>query len=251
MTVYRDFAYLYARGPYPEYSALMAEQLETVLDRIGSIPKTVLDVACGEGTFAVAAAKRGLRVTGIDFSETMLALARERAAREGVSVEFLLRDMRSMGFDKAFDLATCWYDSLNYILNLGELERAFLAIANALTDDGYFVFDMNTVFGLAVNWQRQSCYVQQDTAEIFEVHRADFDYETNVATLRVTGFLQRNGRWSRIDEVHRERGYSLDEIRQCGAQAGFREIARWGDIRAMTPPTPKSGRIWFALQKHG
>lgn len=247
--VYERFADFYSAGPYTSYSAHMAEQLESIVRRMGISVRTVLDVACGEGTFAVAAARKGFVVTGIDVSEHMLTLARERAAREGVSVEFLVRDMRTMEFDRAFDLATCWYDSLNYILKLDELKRTFVAVANALGEDGCFVFDMNTMYGLAVNWQRQSCYVQQETAEIFEVHRATFDYESNIATLRITGFLQQDSRWTRIDEVHEERGYSLDEINRCAEHAGFREIAQWGDIRDMTEPTPQSGRIWFAMQK--
>jgi SAM-dependent methyltransferase len=179
----------------------------------------------------------------------MLILAREKAARNGVDVEFQLDDMRTMTFDGVFDLATCWYDSLNYILKLDELQRTFMAVANALGNEGCFLFDMNTVYGLAVNWQRHGCYVQQETTDIFEVHRASFDFETSIASLRITGFLQRDGRWIRIDEVHRERGYSLEEINQCAACAGFREIARWGNIRDMTEPTPESGRIWFAMQK--
>jgi ubiquinone/menaquinone biosynthesis C-methylase UbiE len=248
--MYKRFADFYSTGPYATYSAHMAEQLESILKRIGTSVRTVLDVACGEGTFAVAAASMGFAVTGIDLSEEMLTLARDKAAREGVSVEFLQDDMRTMEFERAFDLATCWYDSLNYILELDELKRTFKAVANALTEDGCFVFDMNTTYGLAVNWQRQRCYVQQESADVFEVHRASYDYETNIATLRITGFSQQNGRWTRMDEVHKERGYSLDEITQCATSAGFGEIARWGDIREMTESTPQSGRIWFAMQKN-
>jgi len=69
MTIYEAFAGLYARGPYPEYSVHMAEMLPTVLKRIGARPTSILDVACGEGAFAVKATKMGFSVTGIDLSE--------------------------------------------------------------------------------------------------------------------------------------------------------------------------------------
>jgi SAM-dependent methyltransferase len=229
----------------------MAEQLRIMMERVGIAGKTLLDVACGEGTFAVAAAKKGFAVTGVDLSQNMLELAREKAARDGVAVEFKLADMRTMALNGSFDLATCWYDSLNYLLELDELQRTFVAVATALRENGCFLFDMNTVYGLTVNWQRQRCYVQQDKAEIFEVHRTSFDFETMIATLRITGFLRQKGRWVRVDEVHRERGYSLEDIAACAVHAGFREIARWGNIRDMTEPTPESGRIWFAMRKDG
>ncbi len=47
--------------------------------------KTVLDVGCGSGRYAVALAERGALVTGIDFAESMLSLAQQLAAAHGVS----------------------------------------------------------------------------------------------------------------------------------------------------------------------
>ena len=50
METYREFARFYAAGPYPEYSQRMVEFLPQVLERFGAELKTVLDLACGEGT---------------------------------------------------------------------------------------------------------------------------------------------------------------------------------------------------------
>jgi 2-polyprenyl-3-methyl-5-hydroxy-6-metoxy-1,4-benzoquinol methylase len=48
----------------------------------------LLDVGCGTGSLAIAAALHGARVVGIDHSRPMLDLARENAVRAGASVEF-------------------------------------------------------------------------------------------------------------------------------------------------------------------
>ena len=61
--MYNEFARFYAEGDWPRYSAQMARMLPTVLERFGLWPREVLDLACGEGTRAVAMANRGLRVT--------------------------------------------------------------------------------------------------------------------------------------------------------------------------------------------
>jgi len=249
MTIYERFAYLYAKGPYPRYSERMAELLPSVLERYGLKPETILDLACGEGTFAVRMAKKGFKVTGVDLSPHLLRFARERDKKENVDVEFLLQDMRSLPFEERYDLVTCWYDSLNYLLEMEELERAFAGVYRALKRGGLFIFDMNTIYGLAVIWQRHPCYVQQDSSELFEIHRPSYDFEKNIATLRITGFIKEGNGWARIDEEHKERGYSLEEIRQCLKGVGLKELACWGNLRELSEPEPDSGRVWFVARK--
>jgi ubiquinone/menaquinone biosynthesis C-methylase UbiE len=249
MSIYERFAYFYAKGPYLQYSERMVELLPTVLARFDARPQMVLDVACGEGTFAVAVAKKGLQVTGVDQSPQMLQLARERAERENVNVEFLLQDMRSLPFEERFNLVTCWFDSLNYLLELEDLTKTFAGVCRALRKTGLFIFDMNTIYGLAINWQRYPCYVQQDTPELFEIHRPSYDFAKNLATLRITGFVKQGDGWTRMDEEHRERGYTLEDIRQCLEEVGFQELACWGNLEDGSEPKPDSGRAWFVMQK--
>lgn len=51
-------------------------------------PATVVDLGCGTGSLAVLLAQAGHAVRGLDFSPAMLAVARDKAARAGVSVDF-------------------------------------------------------------------------------------------------------------------------------------------------------------------
>ncbi|MGW1894355.1 class I SAM-dependent methyltransferase [Streptomyces sp. NPDC002004] len=55
-------------------------------------PGRALDIGCGTGRHAVHLAQRGWRVTGVDLVREALAAARERAAREGVDVEWVEGD---------------------------------------------------------------------------------------------------------------------------------------------------------------
>ena len=249
MSTYEKFAYFYTKGPYPQYTERMAELLPAMLERFGAEPRTILDLACGEGTFAVVMAKKGFQVMGIDLSPQMLQFARKRAEKENVNVEFFLHDMRSLPFEERFDLVTCWYDSLNYLLELEDLEKTFAGVWQALKKAGLFIFDMNTIYGLAINWQRYPCNIQQDTPELLEIHRPSYDFEKNIATLRIVGFVKERRRWTRMDEEHKERGYSLEEIRQCLKKAGLKELACWGSLQEMSGPKPDNGRVWIVTQK--
>ncbi|UCG92379.1 MAG: hypothetical protein JSV97_01310, partial [candidate division WOR-3 bacterium] len=79
-------------------------------------------------------------------------------------------------------------------------------------------------------------------------HGYEYNPRKKIATLKITGFVKRGKLWRRIVEIHRERGYTLSEIREGLKKAGSRELACWGNIRRMTRPTRKSGRFWFVTQ---
>ncbi|TWF81642.1 methyltransferase family protein [Pseudonocardia hierapolitana] len=64
----------------------------------------VLDVATGHGPTAIAAARAGGRVTGLDITPELLAIARRRAHEAGVRVDWVEADMTAMPFpDRSFD----------------------------------------------------------------------------------------------------------------------------------------------------
>lgn len=65
----------------------------------------VLDVACGSGTAALAAARRFCVVTGVDYVPALLERGRERAAAERMEIEFVEGDAEALPFDDAsFDV---------------------------------------------------------------------------------------------------------------------------------------------------
>jgi ubiquinone/menaquinone biosynthesis C-methylase UbiE len=247
--MYNEFARFYVKGDWPRYSARMARMLPAVLERFGLWPGKVLDLACGEGTFAMAMAKRGLRVTGVDLSPEMLDIARERAAKEGLEVKFLQQDMRSLSLRGGFDVVTCWFDSLNYLLETDDLAQAFAGVSRVLDKNGIFVFDVNTIRALAVEWVREPCYVHLDSRDLFLVSVPQYDPATRIASLHITGFARENERWVRVDEVHKERGYTLKEIRQCLKRAGLRELACWASLDKMEKLGRSTVRVWFVVRR--
>ena len=77
-----------------------------------------LDVCCGTGDVAFALARQGAKVTGLDFSEPMLVVARKRGGRspgsEVQSPKFLWGDAQEIPFpDQSFDIVTVSYGLRN------------------------------------------------------------------------------------------------------------------------------------------
>lgn len=87
----------------------VTERLEmaAVLEFLGPVEgKRVLDAGCGDGIYSIAVSERGALATGVDLSEDMLAVARERSAARGVTVNWRQGDVLALPFpDSSFDLA--------------------------------------------------------------------------------------------------------------------------------------------------
>lgn len=92
-------------GDYPRVGntlQIIAELLVEAIDvRAG---ERVLDVACGQGNAALAAARRFAEATGVDYAANLLAQGRERAAAEHLPVTFEEGDAEKLPFDdESFD----------------------------------------------------------------------------------------------------------------------------------------------------
>lgn len=252
MKVYDSFARVYASGNYPNLSLAMVDILPKVLKKYkisSNGSKNLLDVACGEGTFCVEMSKKGWSVTGVDQSDEMLRLARHRAEKESAKVVLSKQDMRFIDYTNEFDIATCWFDSLNYLITDGDLQSAFNNIYRSLKPNGWFLFDMNTIYGLAVEWQKNRCSVQQETSELLELHRTNFDFEKNLGCITITWFIKAGEMWEKYEERHVERGYSISEIESCLQYAGFHVVDKFSSLNPITPLKNTSGRAWFLAHK--
>jgi demethylmenaquinone methyltransferase/2-methoxy-6-polyprenyl-1,4-benzoquinol methylase len=89
----------------------------------------VLDVCCGTGDLAIADSEAGGDVTGLDFSEQMLA----RARRKSDAIEWVRGDATALPFpDDAFDAVTVGFG----IRNLDDLESGLRELARVLRPGG-------------------------------------------------------------------------------------------------------------------
>jgi len=102
--------------------------------------RSVLDLCCGTGLLAAELTARGYRVVGVDASDAMLALARERLGPDVALSRMTLPDLAVEG---VFDAAVCTFDGLNY-LTPNELRRTVAAVALCLRPAGWLVFDLHT-----------------------------------------------------------------------------------------------------------
>jgi SAM-dependent methyltransferase len=91
-------------GPIGEIIA--EDQARVIMDMVGCVQeRRVLDVGTGTGRAALLLARAAAAVTAVDASDEMLAIARERAAAQGVHVRFQRGDAHALEFaDRAFEV---------------------------------------------------------------------------------------------------------------------------------------------------
>jgi SAM-dependent methyltransferase len=113
------------------------QEVEFLVDVLRIVPGTrVLDVGCGPGRHALALARRGIDVVGVDRSRTFVALARSAAEEASLPATFVERDVRDLAYDGDFDVVLCLCQGGFGLLGGREEPAVFSRIAAALAPGG-------------------------------------------------------------------------------------------------------------------
>ena len=113
------------------------QEVGFLVDALGIVPGTrVLDVGCGPGRHALALARRGAEVVGIDRSRTFLDLARTAAADASLPASFVEQDVRDLDFDREFDVVLCLCQGGFGLVGGRDEPAVFSRIASALAPGG-------------------------------------------------------------------------------------------------------------------
>ena len=238
------------------YDALMStvpyrrwvEYVEKLLKRVRASPRTVLDIACGTGNVTFALADRGYRIAGTDLSEPMLAIAREKGQRQHRGVTFAQADMRTLSLPDTYDLAVCLYDSINYLLSLDDVRKAFQSAYSVLNPGGHYIFDVNTIFAL-----RENLFTQRNLdphAPVRYDWHSSYNEDTRISEVVMDFWVDEAGSTRHFGEVHYERGYLLQELLDLLTAAGFRTLLVFEAYKFRTP-RPESDRVYFVARKQG
>lgn len=146
MEAYTSFAAVYDTFmdniPYEEWKSYLKE----LLKEYGVQDGLVLDLGCGTGTMTELLAADGYDMIGVDNSEEMLEIAREKQIKSGHEILYLLQDMREFELYGTVGAVFSICDSLNYITEPEELKQVFRWVNNYLDPGGIFIFDFNTEY---------------------------------------------------------------------------------------------------------
>lgn len=245
MNAYQNLASSYDRLTNDVDYAGWVDFAQAILEKEGLKPRSVADLACGTGSATRILAERGYRVTAVDLSESMLTEAMDKCADLENLPTFVHQNLAELRLPRAVDMAVCFLDSLDYILDPADCEAAIRRTYRALNPGGIFIFDVNTPEKLrAMDGQ---VFLDEDD-DVYCVWRGEFDRETNICSYGMDLF-QRDGQvWHRSFEEHQEYAYSIEQLKTYLKNAGFTHIRVWAD-REFTAPRAGEQRVWFQARK--
>lgn len=242
---YKEFAEVYdelmADIPYHQYAHLVE------LAAGGISGKKILDIGCGTGQLSTQLAKRGARVSGIDLSEEMLVVARERAKALSLPITFSKQPMQSFGGFANYDAAVIAIDAINYVINREEVVQTFRNIYDSLKVGGVLLFDVHSTFKIDILFMESPFTF--DNERISYIWGTEEGEEPHSIYSELAFFVrQESGLYRRFDETHYQRTFEVHTYVAMLAKVGFsveRIFSDWED----EPPHEESERIFFQVRK--
>jgi len=209
----------------------------------------VLDLGCGTGTMTMLLAEEGYDMIGADLSMEMLEIARQKKEGTEYDILYLCQDMREFELYGTVAAVVCVCDSLNYLLELSEVEETFRLVNNYLDPGGIFIFDFNTVYkyreiigDAVIAENRDKC------SFIWENY---YEEETGINEYALTIFVEeKEGLFRKFEEQHLQKGYELEEIKECLLRSGM-EFVKAYDTETGKEPCGQTERITVVAREQG
>jgi predicted TPR repeat methyltransferase len=216
---------------------MWTEYMEETIDIYHSEAHTLLDVACGTGTFIEKFSTFGFECHGVELSEKMIEKAREKTS----SVIFQ-GNMKNFSINRKFDVVTCFFDSVNYLKNIEELILFLNNVSQHLDKNGIFIFDVATRFGCQEHFAgfEDKGYFNQ----IEYQRRAKYDFDTN---FQYTEFLIREGDET-YKELHKQYIFEESQILEAILSSDLELLASYSDF-SFEPLDDEAERAHFVLGK--
>ena len=144
------FAYQYE---YSEGNNSNHGDIEYYISKLSGINSPLLELACGTGRITIPLKKCGVNITGLDHAQAMIEIAREKALKENVGIDFIVDDAVSFKLNDKFGAIFMPYNSISFIDN-ARVNAFSRNIKKHLLPGGKFLFDISRASMDSVNNKR-------------------------------------------------------------------------------------------------
>ncbi len=200
--------------------------------------KKFLDCPCGIGRISLPLAKKGIRVTGVDITQSYLDELSRKAQRSGLKFGTARADMRRINFDSEFDASGNLWNSFGYFQKESDNLLTLKKMYRALKPGGKFLLHVVNRDWIMIHYATRGW---QEFAGIKSLEERHFDYRTSVnhGTLRYL----KDGE-EKIFHVP-VRMYSFHELVAMFESVGFTDIEGYGSIK--DEPIDRNKQMMFII----
>ncbi len=208
---------------------------------------TALDVACGTGLHAIALARLGVRVTGVDISPEMLRYAQSNAQRYGQSIRWQQANMLELPqvVVGRFQALFCLGNSLPHLQDEKQLHQAIRGFHHVLQPGGIVVLQVLN-YNRILQEQRRIINIRREGNTEF-IRFYDFGkphLQFNILIIRQEGTTLQH-------QLHSTRLYPFrkEEIETALREAGYRDVEVYGDMLFAPYLPDKSPNVVLVAKK--
>ena len=156
----------------------------------------------------------------------------EHVTGAGDDILYICQDMCELDLYSTVGSVISTCDSINYLLEDEEILSCFNGVAKFLYPGGLFIFDYNTlhkyrdIIGENV--------IAENTDEVSFIWENFFDEKSHVNECDLTLFVRRDDDlFAKEEEIHYQRGFEIEEIRDFLAKAGLEVLVEEGDCEKL------------------
>lgn len=236
MQPYTGFASVYDlfmdNVPYDDW----ADYVQQLLKKHQIENGLVLELGCGTGSMTRRLAEKGYDLIGIDNSEEMLQIAREKSAGNEDGILYLCQDMREFELYGTVAAAISVCDSMNYILSEEDMLQVFRLVNNYLDPQGLFIFDLDTQYAYEEILGDNT--IAENREEGSFIWENSYYEEERMNEINLTLFIPEKdpSLFRKYEETHYRKAYTLDTIKRLIEEAGMEWVAVYD---ALTEKKPK------------
>lgn len=251
MTVFADYAPWYDLLYQDKDYAAETSFVEARLRDHGVSSGKLLDLGCGTGLHALAFARQGWNVAGIDLSHEMIASAKGRAAQAGLSIRFRQGNACEAGPERDYDAVVSLFHVASYQTSRDALAAMFRTAHAALKPGGVFFFDY--WYGgavLAQGVETRVKVIEQKPLRLTRIAQSEHDEPNATVFVNYTLFCEDTERSTirRVDETHRMRYWFPFEVEAALRHCGFEPAGSHAWL-SDAAPNVKDWAAWCIARK--
>ena len=231
-----------------KHYALETDRVAALISKFCPTAKTLLELGSGTGNHAGFFSKKGFKTTGLERSEAMIALAKEKKI---LHFEPVLGDIKSFDLKRKFDTAVSLFHVISYLNANVDVVSCFRSVNAHLEDGGLFIFD--AWYSPAIYHEKPQRRVKQLSTGSLDITRhAEPSLQINQNLVEVGYEILVRDRTTDhteiIKEHHTMRHFSIPEVELLAMHTGF-ELMDVRELLSGETPGINTWAICFVLKK--
>ena len=189
-------------------TAAWAAYITTMLKKHGA--RRVLDAGCGTGHITQALAQRGYDMIASDISEEMISVAQQEARRCGISITFLVQDMRCIEVGNPVDAVISTCDGVNYLDRDGAKDVCIIGIPCPKNGRCAAVRHQYDGINLSMKWT--GSYIMMTVTTQHVIWNCEYNEAEDTLSMDLTLFVRRGALFERMSEQHVQYAHTQETL---------------------------------------